>query len=540
MILFFCFFAYAKTNIEQIIKNNQKEFNEKQIFKEQKNNQNIKRNNFNNIHLLDETIKNKNKKNCVIIKKINILNMSIFTQDDFKEITNKYLNKCNSIEELLSLTNKITNKYIKKAYVTSKAYLKVQNLKNKELDIKVLEGKIEKIISKNVNMSNLYNAYENKILNLRDLEIAIQQGERLQSQNLKLELIPSNKEGYTIVKIVNNSNANKWFGNISLDNYGTKKTGKYQIHNNFTYENLFKISDILNLNLNTTNNAFKTNDKTIGTSIVYSFPYNRFLFSLSYSYSKYKQKNSDIFGSSFQSDGNNNSKSIDISYKAYHSLKHSLELLIKYDNKKSKNYFNDISLDLQSYSSSSLSLGFKHTYANGILDYYTKIMIHKGIGGNKDKLALQDIYYKKYTMDLGFNKYLDIPSKLRYNFYLRGQYSSDNLFGSDELSMGGVYSVRGFKKTGLNGNTGFYTRNEFSVQEKNSKITFVPYMAVDTGYIKSEKDSVSGKIVGFSGGLRLHYKNINLEMFNNVPLKRTEDMEKEYSNFIGFSLSYRY
>ncbi|WP_069633426.1 ShlB/FhaC/HecB family hemolysin secretion/activation protein [Campylobacter pinnipediorum] len=543
MRLLFLIFAIissscAKISPENIVKQKQKDFVQKQIYKEQIDTKNKSR--FYNIDLLDINKTSKFSENCIQINKINILDIRVFKIKDINKILDRYLNRCNTISDLKNLTNEITNKYIKKGYTTSKAYLKIQDLSDGVLDISILEGKVEKVLADDINMVNLYNGYKGRILNLRDLEVALQQGERLQSQALKMELIPSSLDEHTIIKVSNSSDKNRIYGNIGINNYGFKKTGKYQIYNNFNLENPFKINDILNLNLNFTNKVFKSNDNTLGASISYSVPYERFLFDIYYNYSNYEQINNDEFGTIFKTDGSNNSKGINLSYKAFHSLDHTLEFILRYDNKKSKNFLNNIKLDLQSYSSSSLGIGFRHSYKGGEFDYYSQLLTHKGVDGSKDKEASAKIYYDKYVVDLGFNRYFNTDNYLKYNFYLRGQYSNDELFGSDEISMGGIYSVRGFKNTGLSGSSGFYTRNELSVQYKIKDAIFMPYLAVDYGYVKKDKNSIFGKITGSSIGSRIYLDRLNLELFYNIPLRDTDYTKEHSSKFFGFNIVYNY
>lgn len=532
-------FSYADISTN-VINKNIKDFEEKKVFEEQKKNEKIEENKVYDMKLIEVNEDIKNEENCVKIEEINIMNMTIFDQSDFEDLIEPYLNKCNGLKNLSNLKDKISNKYIDKGYVTSRAFFKLQDLSEGIVEIDVIEGKIEKIINENINTSNLYTSYDGKILNLRDLEVVIQQAERLHSQNLDLQLIPGTKVGYTIVKIVNNSNVKPYFGNIGIDNYGTKKTGQYQIYNNFNYENLFGINDILELNINSTNNILKNNDNTLGSSLNYSFPYERFLFNIFYNYSNYKQINSDEFNDLFQSDGNNDSLGFDISYKLYHSLKHTLELLLNYQNKETENLLNDVRLDLQSYSTSSLGLGIKHSYKGDSFDYYSKFLINQGLSAESDEYAKQEIDFTKYVLDLGFNKYFDTSNNLKYNFYLRGQSTNDNLFGTEEISIGGVYSVRGFNNTGLSGNRGFYTRNELSVQYNLNDYTLVPYLGLDYGYVPQNENNLGGNIVGSAIGTRVYWKNINFELFYNLPLKDAEITKDESSTFFGFNLVYNY
>lgn len=532
-------FSYANLATD-IINKNIKDFEEKKVFEKQKKNEKIEENKVYDMKLIEVSEDVKDEENCVKIEKINILNMTIFDEDDFEDLIEPYLNKCNGLKNLSNLKDKISNKYIDKGYVTSRAFFKLQDLSDGIIDIEVIEGKIEEIINENINTSNLYTSYDGKILNLRDLEVVIQQAERLRSQNLDLQLIPGTKVGYTIVKIVNNSNLKPYFGNVGINNYGTKKTGQYQIYNNFNYENLFGINDILELNINSTNNILKNNDNTIGSSLNYSFPYERFLFNIFYNYSNYKQINSDEFNDLFQSDGNNDSLGLDISYKLYHSLKHTLELLLNCQKKETENLLNDVRLDLQSYSSTSLGLGIKHSYKGDSFDYYSKFLINQGLSGELDEYAKQELDFTKYVLDLGFNKYFDTSNNLKYNFYLRGQSSNDNLFGTEEITIGGVYSVRGFNNTGLSGNRGFYTRNELSEQYNLNDYTLVPYLGLDYGYVSKNENNLGGNIIGSAIGTRVYWKNINFELFYNLPLKDAEITKDESSTFFGFNLVYNY
>jgi hemolysin activation/secretion protein len=541
LLVIVAIFSFSYADIAtNVINKNIKDFEEKRVFEEQKKNEKIEENKVYDMKLIEVSEDIKNEENCVKIEKINILNMTVFDEDDFEDLIEPYLNKCNGLKNLSNLKDKISNKYIDKGYVTSRAFFKLQDLSDGVIDIEVIEGKIEKIINENINTSNLYTSYDGKILNLRDLEVVIQQAERLHSQNLDLQLIPGTKVGYTIVKIVNNSNVKPYFGNIGINNYGTKKTGRYQIYNNFNYENLFGINDILELNINSTNNILKNNDNTLGTSLNYSFPYDRFLFNFFYNYSNYKQINSDEFNDLFQSDGNNDSLGLDISYKLYHSLKHTLELLLNCQKKETENLLNDVRLDLQSYSSTSLGLGIKHSYKGDSFDYYSKFLINQGLSGESDEYAKQEIDFTKYVLDLGFNKYFDTSNNLKYNFYLRGQSSNNNLFGTEEISIGGVYSVRGFNNTGLSGNRGFYSRNELSVQYNLDDYVLVPYLGLDYGYVPQNENNLGGNIVGSAIGTRVYWENINFELFYNLPLKDAEITKDESSTFFGFNLVYNY
>lgn len=439
----------ASDVINQHIKDEQ----QKKIFNEQKNDGNIKENETYDTKRL-EIEKDTIEENCVEIKKININNTTVFEEKDFEDLIEPYLNSCNGFKNLSNLRDKISNRYIDKGYVTSRAYFKPQDLSDGIVDIEILEGKIEKIEGENVNPSNLYITYKNEVLNLRDVEVAVQQAQRLQSQKVNLQLIPGSKVGYTIVKIIGENNSPACYGNIGMNNFGTKKTGKYLISSSLNYENPFDINDIVSLNINGTDNTNKDNNNKLGTDLSYSFPIGRALLNFDYSYSKYKQLNKDEFNQSFQSDGITNSFAFGVDYKLYHSQRHTFDLISSVEMKSNKNFLNDVKLELQSYDLPILNLGVKHSYLGDGYDYYSKFVVSKGLSDSKESFAKQETDFTKYVLDLGYNKSFDTENNLKFASTLRSQYSNNYLYGTEEISMGGIYSVRGFNNSGLSGNTG--------------------------------------------------------------------------------------
>lgn len=538
ILIVFINIIYAQTPTD-IVNQQIKDFEQKRIFEQQKDNQpqlNEKSFEKNIIKIDDDTI----EENCINIETIIIKDVTVFEDDYFENIIKPYLKKCNGMKNLSNLRDKITNRYINRGFITSKAYLKAQDLSKNGLEIDVLEGKIEKIKTKGLNSSNLYINYKDRVLNIKDLEVAIMQGERLNSQELDLQLLPASKTGYSIINIENLSTQNPYYGNIGLNNFGTEYTGKYQIYSNLNYENLFEISDILSLNLNSTDYALKTNNKTFGTSINYSFPIEKLLFNLFYSYSNYKQINSDYFGNDFQSNGDNYSYGIELDYKVFHNLNNNFSFIINYEDRTTKNYLNEVKLDLQSYTTNPFGFGYKHSYKSNSFDFYSKLLYHKGIGGKKEEFANQEKYFEKATLDFGFNKYFDTLNRLQYSLFLRGQYSNNNLFGTEEISVGGIYSVRGFNKTGLSGNKGFYARNELSQRYDLNEFIFMPYVGFDYGFVDKNIYSMGGEITGGAIGSRVYWKKINFELLYNTPIKDTEDTKDKSSDFVGFNLVYNF
>ena len=104
-----------------------------------------------------------------------------------------------------------------------------------------------------------------------------------------------------------------------------------------------------------------------------------------------------------------------------------------------------------------------------------------------------------------------------------------------QISIGGPYSVHGYKKQGLGGNKGFYWKNTLS--HKYGRLE--PYIALDGGYISKQSDSNGGIIIGNAIGLKIRNADtLSTNLFLSTPLRKTDTQIHE--NFLGLELQYNF
>lgn len=224
---------------------------------------------------------------CFTINKIEEEGFTLLSSSDKSQVYRKYLGRCNALTDIKNLINEITFLYIDKGFITSKVYLKSQNISDEIIILHAIEGKIEEIHSENIYSKNVFLDFENSYLNLRDLEVGIENINRLNSNNAKLNLKPGTQIGLTIVDIENET-SNPLNGYITYNNFGSNPTGKHQFGFNANFDNPLGFNDLFSINYNTTN-EHNTQNNSIGDAYRYSFPIGRLLYMLSYSKSKYKQ-----------------------------------------------------------------------------------------------------------------------------------------------------------------------------------------------------------------------------------------------------------
>lgn len=82
---------------------------------------------------------------CFIISRIEIDGATRLSRTAADRLTAPWLNQCLNIPRLTELTNAISDWYISRGYITSRAFLTEQDLSSGVLHIAVLEGKLQQI-----------------------------------------------------------------------------------------------------------------------------------------------------------------------------------------------------------------------------------------------------------------------------------------------------------------------------------------------------------------------------------------------------------
>ncbi len=504
---------------------------QRKIFEQLQKNKNIEPSKFYDVDKIK--IEEKIDKNCIKIKNIKVIGSTIYDKDDFKSLITPLINTCKGMTQLNNLAKKISNMYIEDGYVTSRAYIKAQNLSKGEIVISILEGKINSIET-SLKPDYIFQELEENILNMRDLETGIEQVERLKSQKVDLEILAAEKMGYSDIKVIKSDNGNPYYGNIAVNNFGVKGSGKYQFSGNFSYENLLNLNDIISLGINTTDKVNRSTS-SLGNSLSYSFPLSKFLLSLEYSSFEYKQKIPAI-NTYYKTNGISKSIAFNLNYKYYHSLKDRVEFYFNIKNKNHDNYYNGVFLEVQSYDLNILTLGTKYSSFSDTMDIYTSLSYQKSLLSQENQYF--DTNFNKYVLDMNLTKYLN--SQLRFNSSFYGQYSSNNLAGTESISIGGPYSVRGFNQNDISGNSGFYIRNELSLSDKNEYFQYSPYLAIDYGFIeRDDYGTNNNSILGSAMGIRINKSDFFMDMFYSVPIKNHNESEIR-NDFLGINISYNF
>ena len=487
---------------------------------------------------------------CIQINHIDTEGITRIDKKELAVLIKPYLHRCDTMHDINTLVKEINNIYIEKAYVTSRAYIKPQDLSTGKLLIVSMEGKVEKISDSNISTAMIFPAMEGDVLNLRDLEVGLEQLNRLQSVQATMQINPGKEEGFSHILIQGKKTGSVLHGNLGINNYGTEKSGRFQLSGSVGWDNPLGINDLLTITLNTTDKQEKENN-SIGNSIAYGLPVGRAYLEISYAKFDYDQIVNGL-NIDYQSEGMSETFQIKSEYKLFHSKEQRGKLDVSLLRKKNDNYLAGVFLDTSSNKLTILQFSYTHNISAPTWDGYATVRYNRGLEWFGAKTgSFSDPTFNKVTLDLSYNKRMHstgLPAFYNFSFY--GQYAKEGIVGSEQIGIGGPYSVRGFTSEGqISGNKGFYIRNELAFHQKFTKAAMSPYLALDYGVVSDNEQSYGGHMVGLSFGVRVHFYDCFLDLSHSIPVidsnkityrPNGDEIRKENNPFTGFSLSYRF
>lgn len=489
---------------------------------------------------------------CIILRQIQFNEDEIFTPAEQKKLSQKYLKQCVNQQMIKRVLSDVSAYYMAQDYITTKAYLTPQNISSGILKITVIKGVIEKIRFEDPHASDwqiktAFAFIEGEPLNIRDLENALENVNRLPSNNASFQLLPGKEQGGTVVLIKNQKSFPARI-NLGISGDGTEENT--DVTARIELDNLLDLNDILTLSYNGSK-IQKEYQATRGYELNYTFPVGSFLYELLYSKSEYRQEVSGMNGR-YLSEGETISKKLKVNKVLARSQKHKFDAKASITEKSTENYFEGSLIDVSSYKTAAAQADFVHTWLNRGGQLTSSFSYFQGLdwfGARKDSENVEEDHeetakfqFQKYTLDFNLMHYLTQDSSpLSINSNLHVQHSEDVLHSSNQLVVGSDYTVRGYKDRSLSGSSGWYLKSDLKKtlnagysQALLQNTSF--YFGYDIGEIKCEaayKDTC-GTIQGTALGLTTSGKHFSSEF---VWSKALAEIGEDFDDSILFRYS---
>jgi hemolysin activation/secretion protein len=467
------------------------------------------------------------------IDHIELTGNTVLTPADVERLSKPFLGHRLGVNRINLLLRRLTEAFIAKGFITTRAYLGEQTLASGTLILTVVPGKIESFQINGQTVRSLipaqvvsdgpygggwltdagtlaaFPATVGDTLNLQDLEQGVDQINRLRRNQAELQILPGQTAGGSVVAL-NNKSGDRYRVNLGLDNYGSKATGTTRTRIGADLDNPFGLQEALSF-------AYVGSLDTNALLASASVPYGYNTFSYTASYSEFQNLIGDtalLFGRSVGhalgwnrvlSRSREQKSSVDLSLSA----------------RKVEREINNILLMPQRLSVARLAwnqlsrfASIEHSQGSWTVELGLSRGL-KAVAANADAadLAYSDAHSQFNKLDLSATLDLPLTASWHYRGSFNGQWSRVGLFSSEQIFLGGVGSVRGFTEGGVSGDRGFYVRNEVQwmkaphPQILSGPLLLQPYLFVDAGRAELLSQGQWKQLAGAGLGTRAQWQS---------------------------------
>lgn len=407
---------------------------------------------------------------CFPIKDIELKGADSLSYSEQNRLLKPYIGQCLGVTQLNELLKVITDHYIEKGLVTSRAYLPQQDLSAGHLKVLVVEGRLESLKSaadSHLSERELAMAFPGKageLVNLREIEQMVDQLNRLPSNQATMELAPGKNIGGSEV-LVTNTAQKPWRVGLSRSNDGQRSTGELQWGTTFDWDSPLGLGD--QLMLRGGHDAMSDHQHTSNNAMLYyNLPWGWWNFSYSFNQSEYR---SQIAGNgyNFKQTGDSENHQLRAERVIHRDSVSKTSLNAGLSYLRTNNFIEDSKLKLSSNRISELQYGINHGRRVGSAFVNLDFGLQEGIGafdaqGNGHPGSGEpNARYRKYTATASYLQPFNLwGESLSFSSLMTGQRSEDVLFSPQRTSLGGQSSIRGYKDQSLSGDSGGYWRND--------------------------------------------------------------------------------
>jgi len=407
---------------------------------------------------------------CFPIQDIELKGADSLSAAEQARLLKPYIGQCLGVSQLNELLKVITDYYLEKGLVTSRAYLPQQDLSGGHLKVLVVEGRLEGLkgaADSQLSERELAMAFPGQVgalVNLREIEQLVDQLNRLPSNQAQMELAPGKEVGGSEV-LVKNTVQKPWRAGLSRSNDGQRSTGEQQWGTTFDWDSPLGLAD--QLMLRGGHDAMSDHQHTSNNVMLsYNLPWGWWNFSYTYSQSEYRSQ-AQANGFSFKQTGDSQNHQLRAERVILRDAMSKTSLNAGLAYLRTNNFIEDSKLALSSNRLSEAQFGINHGRRIGGAFVNLDLGMQHGIGAfdaqdnGHPGPGEPNARYRKYTATLSYLQ----PFKLwgesfSFSSLMTGQRSEDVLFSPQRTSLGGQSSIRGYKDQSLSGDSGGYWRND--------------------------------------------------------------------------------
>ncbi|KOR22244.1 membrane protein [Burkholderia cenocepacia] len=460
---------------------------------------------------------------------------SVLPMDRFtfaREWLEHYTGQCVGKQGLDLLVKALSQDILSRGYITTRVLLPEQDLSSGTLKVSLIPGVIRHVRFADEKLRGTWKTAfptrDGELLNLRDLEQGLEQMKRVQSQDVSMQIVPADVPGESDV-VLDVKRGKPWTVVASIDNSGTRSTGKLQGNLSIGIDNPLGLNDIFNVGVS---QDLELGDKRLGShgwNGFYSIPWGYWTATLSAYTNTYYQQIAGV-NQTFVASGN--SKTID--FKLARILARSQNDVfggyVRLSRRFGQSFIEDTEIPQQRRNNTFVEFGLTDRHYFDGAQFDGTLAYRQGVGG----LGAQDdipsagdgstYRFKMAVLDANLSvPFAIVKQPFRYVTSIHGQYTGNSLHYIDDLTIGSRYTVRGFDgETMLAAARGLYWRNE--LQMPIGQTGQAIYAGLDYGRVWGTQPvalvgtQLAGAVIGIKGSVATRFGGYGYDLFAGTPI----------------------
>ncbi|MBY4696538.1 ShlB/FhaC/HecB family hemolysin secretion/activation protein [Burkholderia latens] len=449
-----------------------------------------------------------------------------------REWLEHYNGQCVGKQGLDILVKALSQDILSRGYITTRVLLPEQDLSTGTLKISLIPGVIRRVRFADEKLRGTWKTAfptrDGELLNLRDLEQGLEQMKRVTSQDVSMQIVPADVPGESDV-VLDVKRGKPWTVVASIDNSGTRATGRLQGNLSVGIDNPLGLNDIFNIGVS---QDLELGDKRLGShgwNGFYSIPWGYWTATLSAYTNTYYQQIAGV-NQTFVASGNSKTVDFKLARVLARSQNDVFGGYVRLSRRFGQSFIEDTEIPQQRRNNTFIELGLTDRHYFGGAQFDGTLAYRQGVGGlgaQDDVPELngdQTYRFKMAVLDANLSvPFVIARHPFRYVTTLHGQYTGNTLYYIDDLTIGSRYTVRGFDgETMLAAARGLYWRNE--LQMPIGQTGQAVYAGLDYGRVWGPQPvalvgtQLAGAVIGVKGSVATRFGAYGYDLFAGTPV----------------------
>lgn len=453
------------------------------------------------------------------VKEVRVTKSELLYVDELRKLIAFDGAKVMSVKDLQEIVAKINAAYLDKGVQTAQAVLPPQVIKDGVVYIRLLEGHYGEIkVQGNKRILSSYvqdrvTAREGELSDLNQLQKDLLLYNTTNNYRLSAELVPGKEVGTSDLVLTLDEPENPWSSYFFVDNANQDESGLYRAGFMSTAYGLSGADDRLVVNPIFT-------EGSISGMLAYDAPINNAGTRATISYSRNRVKIIDGQFEDFDIKAYSNDLSFGINHPLNVTALTKVDFFAEVHHKWSNTTYSGWDIADNETDMLKAGLNARSYDKNGLW------FVQLSVSDYDSELKVQDRdasgnYYGAYVM-----RRQNLPDDQYLLLRAYGQYTDDKeLPSSEQFSIGGIATVRGYEESELSGEKGYFASLEYGIPLSKDKQSLRGFMFYDYGavYNSYNLDSARNYISSTGVGLEFFHKGWYGKVVLGIPLEDSGD-----------------